>query len=142
MPKSAQVATEYMVLSAFLLIIIAVGVSIAWITYSEGMRTAQLQNSLVKLRDAANKVYALGIGNTDIVEIILPDGTVSSIIDPINHTIGFTLSSFGTDVDYTIIIDAMPTGSSALPDSAGRYFVRVETVDDSGEAKVEFSEVS
>ncbi len=72
--KKAQVATEYLMLTAFILISVAIIFVFSFINYSQNMRVAKASETLSKLANAVDDVYVSGEGNSRFVNLSLPDG--------------------------------------------------------------------
>ena len=72
--RRAQIAMEYLVLTAFILVAVAIIFSFTFVNYSESIRAAKTTESLSKLANAVDDVYTRGEGNTRFVEVNFPDG--------------------------------------------------------------------
>ncbi len=72
--KKAQIAIEYLILTAFILIAVAIIFSFSYVNYSQSIRASKTGDALSNLSNAVNDVYTRGEGNTRFVEILWPDG--------------------------------------------------------------------
>lgn len=72
--KKAQVATEYLILTAFILISVAIIFVFSFLNYSQNIRVAKASETLSKLANAVDDVYVSGEGNSRFVNLSLPDG--------------------------------------------------------------------
>lgn len=72
--RRAQIAMEYLVLTAFILVAVAIIFGFSFINYNESIRVAKTTESLAKLVNAVDDVYTRGEGNTRFVKVNFPDG--------------------------------------------------------------------
>ena len=72
--RRAQIAMEYLVLTAFILVAVAIIFGFTFANYSESIRVAKTTESLSKLANAVDDVYTRGEGNTRFVKVNFPDG--------------------------------------------------------------------
>lgn len=70
--KKGQVATEYIVLTGFILIIVTLGFTYSFVTNTQNIKVSQANTALDKMANAADLVYALGPDNVKYIEIVLP----------------------------------------------------------------------
>jgi hypothetical protein len=68
----AQVATEYLLITGFILAIATVMFTYSFVTNNQNIRVNQANNAIDKLANAADLVYAMGPENVQFPEIILP----------------------------------------------------------------------
>lgn len=68
----AQVATEYLLITGFILAIATVMFTYSYVSNNQNIRVSQANNALDKLANAADLVYATGPENVQFPEIILP----------------------------------------------------------------------
>ena len=73
----AQIATEYLIITIFLLIIITITFAYAFINYDQNIKTTQANNALDTLINKADYVYSLGPENSQFTWITLPIGTTA-----------------------------------------------------------------
>ncbi len=78
--EKAQVATEYLLITGFILIIVTIIFSYVYISNNQNIKISQANTSLDKMINAADIVYALGPGNVQYVKVIFPQG-IRSIQD-------------------------------------------------------------
>lgn len=72
--KKAQIAMEYLILTGFILVAVALIFSFSFINYNQNIRVAKTGEALAKLANAVDDVYTRGEGNTRFVKITWPDG--------------------------------------------------------------------
>ncbi len=70
--KKGQVATEYLIITGFILVIVTVVFVYSFVSNNQNIKTSQANNSLDKLVNKADLVYALGPDNNQFVDITLP----------------------------------------------------------------------
>ena len=80
MEKRGQVSLEYLVLTGFILAVVAVLFSYSYISNSETIKVNQANTALDKLVNKADLVYALGPDNNHFVFVTFPIG-IESIQD-------------------------------------------------------------
>jgi hypothetical protein len=105
--KRAQIAMEYMVLTAFILIAVAVIFSFSFLNYSQNIRVAKSTDALSKIANAVDDVYTRGEGNTRFVKVSFPEGLKTiSIVQKCNDGSQGSLADCGGsygDVDFSAI---------------------------------------
>ena len=72
--KKAQIAMEYLILTGFILVAVAVIFAFSFINYNQNIRAAKTGEAISKLANAVDDVYTRGEGNTRFVKITWPDG--------------------------------------------------------------------
>lgn len=72
--RRAQIAMEYLVLTAFIMVAVAIIFSFSFINYSQNIGVAKTTEVLSKLANAVDEVYTRGEGNTRFVTLSFPDG--------------------------------------------------------------------
>jgi len=72
--RKAQVATEYLIITAFILVIVTMIFTYSYVTNNENIKVSQANNALDKLINKADLVYALGPDNNKFVEVTFPRG--------------------------------------------------------------------
>ena len=72
--KKAQVSLEYIILTAFILIIVTIIFGLALLYYDANVKTVQVSNSIDSLVKTADLVYAKGYGTTLYTTVSWPDG--------------------------------------------------------------------
>ena len=72
-----QVATEYLSVTAFVLVVVTVIFAFAYISYDQNIKTTRASDALIKMVSAADEVYLLGQGNSRFVQIYFPMGMQS-----------------------------------------------------------------
>ena len=70
--RKAQVATEYLVITGFLLAIVTVLFAYSYINYDWAIKTNSANAVLDALVNKADYVYALGPDNNQLVEVVIP----------------------------------------------------------------------
>ena len=70
--RNAQVATEYIVITGFLLAIITVIFAYSYTNYDQAIKTNAANAVLDALVNKADYVYALGPDNNQLVEVVIP----------------------------------------------------------------------
>ncbi len=120
-----QVAVEYLILGAFLLLFVGTFAGYALTLYYDSVKITALNNSVVSLANAADKVYSLGEGNVVLVEINLPDDVVSSGI--IGKDFYFA-RQLGGRVSYSYG-NTIPQLEGSLPSTSGIYKIAVKALD-------------
>ncbi len=78
--KKAQVATEYLLITGFILVAVTLIFAYAYISNNQRIKISQTSTALDKMVNAADLVYALGPGNIQYVEATFPRG-IESIND-------------------------------------------------------------
>ncbi len=79
--KRAQIATEYLIITIFILIVVVILFTYSYINYEQNVKINQVNNVLDSLVNKADYVYSLGPGNVQYVEIALPVGTTIEIVN-------------------------------------------------------------
>lgn len=127
MDKRGQVAFEYLILTAFLLIVAIILFAYSFFVLIENSKTSVALSSVRSLAAAADQVSVLGAGNSVIVRISVPDNVES--ITSLGSSINFRLNQLSGQVDVTeySISDITP---ASLPNALGVYDVKVEVVDE------------
>jgi uncharacterized protein (UPF0333 family) len=74
--NKGQVATEYLMITGFILVAVMLIFSYSYISNNQNIRISQANTSIDRLVNAADLVYALGPDNNQFVEIEFPVGTV------------------------------------------------------------------
>lgn len=123
--KKGQIATEYLVMTGVMLIIIAILAGYGITVYTETVSINQTKDSLEDLKLAANWVYALGEGNSVVVKIILPYGVTDTSV--VGKAIYVNATSFGSSYEDFVETDANLHGS--IPTSPGIHHIEVRAVD-------------
>jgi uncharacterized protein (UPF0333 family) len=72
--KRAQITVEYLVLTAFIMLAVAIIFAFAFVNYSENLRVAKAGESMTKISDVINEVYSTGKGNVKFITVSFPDG--------------------------------------------------------------------
>ena len=75
--EKAQVATEYLMITGFILVAITLIFAYAYISNSQNIKISQASTAFDKMINAADIVYALGPGNIQYIEVIFPQGILS-----------------------------------------------------------------
>ncbi len=72
--ERGQVATEYLVVTAFILVVVTVIFSFAFVNYDQSIKVAKASDALARMAGAADRVYSLGEGNVQFVGVAFPSG--------------------------------------------------------------------
>jgi len=147
--EKAQVATEYLIITGFILIVVTIIFSYAYISNSQNIRISQTSAALDKMVNAADLVYALGPGNIQYVNATFPQG-IKTIQDiavcddnsiPQGHNqdcgtegvkfgaINLTMELFNGDTNITRGAKAeleLDAGADTIPATAGVHRIKVE----------------
>ncbi len=86
--ERAQVATEYLIITIFLLAIITITFAYSFINYDQNIKITQANNAIDSLINKADYVYSLGPENSQFTWITLPIGTKSISITHVCTTAG------------------------------------------------------
>ncbi len=135
MGKKGQVALEYLILTAFVLIIIIIIFAYSFVVLMENSKIEVALSSVRKLASAADQVSALGPENTVIVRIELPDNASGFQVGESSVSMRLTQLAGITDVVEYSSASITP---ASLPSTFGSYSIKVEVVD----ANVVFSVIS
>jgi uncharacterized protein (UPF0333 family) len=81
MNGKGQVGIEYLVFTAFLLLISSILFAYAFVSYSTSVQVIQTQTAVDEIAGAVDFVYAKGPGNTVLVNIQLPVGVSQFRVD-------------------------------------------------------------
>ena|SRR3989344_3587559 len=122
----AQVAAEYLIVMAFLLVAVGVLSAYSFITLSESIKARQAINAVDSIANAADRVGALGENSKLVVEVELPDGVLA--FKTTGKEVQIQMQSFGntTDVYTTALFDITP---ATLSPNSGKALYLVEVVD-------------
>ena len=127
MLKKGQVAIEYLILTAFLLVVVIIIFGYSFVVLNENSKLEVAKSSVRALVTASDQVSVLGPGNAIIVKFELPDNAQS--VDARGHGVNVRLNQLAgiSDVvDYSVS-NITPV---SLPAGFGVYNVRVEAVDE------------
>lgn len=94
MASRAQVGLEYLVFTAFLLLVTAVLFAYAYMNYSTTIQLVQSQAAVDSVASAIDFVYAKGPGNAVIVDIKLPVGLTEFRVD--QNVVRATITQYGS----------------------------------------------
>jgi len=72
--KRAQIASEYLMLTAFILAAVSIIFVFSFLNYSQNIKVAQANEALSKIASAIDDVYMRGEGNTRFVFVAFPEG--------------------------------------------------------------------
>jgi uncharacterized protein (UPF0333 family) len=129
-----QVALEYVLTTAFLLLVIGIVFYISMINYSETIALSKAQNAVKTISAGAEYVYALGPGNVVFVSIDLPSGLSAGIAN--ENNVEYTLEVRGRTGEIYWISDANIANVS-LPTREGPHELKIEM----NESQVSITEV-
>jgi hypothetical protein len=74
--KKAQIATEYILITGFILIAVTIIFTYSYLSNDQNIRASQANNALDKMVVKADLVYALGPDNNQLVRVTFPRGIV------------------------------------------------------------------
>jgi len=80
--KRAQAAVEYLLVTAFVLVVVAIIFAFAFTGYDQSVKISKTSSALATIARAADEVYLLGEGNTRFFDVSFPAGMQK--IDVIN----------------------------------------------------------
>ncbi len=129
--KRAQAGTEYLMIAAFLLIIIGIAYLYSSTTLTNSVDDSKARNATNSIANAINQVYALGPGSKINVTVDLPNGVQSQIVE--NQLVGYITTVNGQPAYYYADTKANLVGS--LPLTAGVHDITL-TVNNSGQVVV------
>jgi len=107
--KKSQVSVEYITLTAFLIMILAIVFIYAQIALQDSVTVSRISSAVKKIASAAEQAYALGPGTKLIVEVEFPQNIQNITISENEINANVSISSGTTQIyEYT---DAKLTGS-------------------------------
>lgn len=72
--NKAQVAMEYLILTAFILVAVGILFSFSFLNYNQNIQVVKANETVSKMANAVNDIYTKGEGNTRFVNLSLPEG--------------------------------------------------------------------
>lgn len=93
MHSRAQVGLEYLVFTAFLLLMSALLFAYAYSSYTNTIQVVQAQSAVDALASGIDFVYAKGPGNAVVIDVKLPVGLTEFRVD--QNVVRATLSHYG-----------------------------------------------
>jgi len=122
-----QAGVEYIVLIGVLLFFFIPIVYYSLTQSTSSVKLSQVENIVNRLGKAADAVYALGPGSTEIIPITMPEGVAGILIGgAAEREIILNVTGAGGISDVHITTKANITGS--LPLEKGTYFIKVEAL--------------
>ena len=118
----AQVATEFLVIVSFALIILIPIIYYSFFYSYESTAASETQRAARTIADAADYVYSLGNGTTTNVRISIPAGVVGGLV--LDHTINYKISTSAGVSDVIAITRAEIAG--VIPNKTGVYNVNIQ----------------
>ncbi len=107
--KKSQVSVEYITLTAFLIMVLAIVFIYAQIALQDSVTVSRISTAIKKIASAAEQAYALGPGTKLIVEVEFPQNIQNISISENEINANVSISSGTTQIyEYT---DAKLTGS-------------------------------
>ncbi len=70
--KKAQVATEYIIITGFILVVVTMIFTYSFVTNNQRIKISQANNALDKMINTADLVYALGPDNNQFIWVTIP----------------------------------------------------------------------
>lgn len=113
MHSRAQVGLEYLVFTAFLLLMSTLLFAYAYANYSNTIQIVQSQSAVDSVASAVDFVYAKGPGNAIIIDVKLPVGLTEFRVD--QNVVRAKLTQYGSTTDIF-------TFTKATIDPAYLYF--------------------
>ncbi len=126
--SKGQVATEYLILTGTLLLIIAVSATYALTIYNSTISNFHMNDSINEIKEATNYVAALGPGNSLVVEIELPDGVIAGRAE--NNFIDYNARINNTFEEFLVLVDAN-ISPGTLPTQWGKHWLNISMVGNS-----------
>ncbi len=126
MRARGQVGLEYLVFTAFLLLMTALLFAYAYMNYSNTIQLVQTQAAVDSVASSVDFVYAKGPGNAVIVDIKLPVGLTEFRVD--QNVVRATLTQYGSDTVLFTFTKA-PINPQYLYFQEGLYSLRVAMED-------------
>jgi len=71
--KKGQIALEYIILTAFILVAVTIIFAISFMTYTQYTHVAKARDTMAKMASAVDNIYARGIGNRLFTDLSIPD---------------------------------------------------------------------
>ena len=124
--EGGQISTEYLVIMAFLLIVIGILFAYSLLILNETTKLSMASDAAATLAKTADQVSALGPGTKIHVNANFPTGIAEASISGKLITIKVNVVGGITEVWEYSKADITPT---SLPTEAGNYLFRVEMVD-------------
>lgn len=122
MVSRAQVGLEYLVFTAFLLLMTTLLFAYAYMNYSNTIQVVQSQSAVDSVASAVDFVYAKGPGNAVIVDVKLPVGLTEFRVD--QNVVRATLMQYGSPTVLFAFTKA-PITPTYLYFQEGLYSLRV-----------------
>ncbi|MBI4043979.1 MAG: hypothetical protein HY393_04205 [Candidatus Diapherotrites archaeon] len=126
MNAKGQIGFEYLVLTGFLLLIIALVFAYSFVSYSQAIQSQKAEASLNAIVGASDYVYGRGNGNTLLVDIEVPEGVSSFQV--LDNIVSMRVSGAFGSSDYLRTSKAAFVPAS-LSTSSGPRTLKVEAVD-------------
>ncbi|MBI2084715.1 MAG: hypothetical protein HYT70_03855 [Candidatus Aenigmarchaeota archaeon] len=117
----SQVALEYLFVIGLVTMIILPIFYFSTTNSLDSVRVSQAQDTVDALAKASDYVYSLGVGSSEKISIIIPDGVLESSVQ--NKTILLRLQLSSGVSDMKAVTKANVTGS--VPNATGTYNVIV-----------------
>ena len=74
MNGKAQIAMEYLILTSFILVAVGTLFSFSFLNYNQNIQVVKANETVSKIANAVNDIYAKGEGNTRFINLALPEG--------------------------------------------------------------------
>ncbi len=99
--EKGQVAAEYLVIFAFLLVVVAVLFGYSFMSLNESISVHKAKDAALKITSASENIAGLGEGSRTTIQIEMPDNVVSAIARENYVIITLQLASGNSDfVEY------------------------------------------
>ncbi|MBU0662629.1 MAG: hypothetical protein ABH854_05560 [Candidatus Diapherotrites archaeon] len=143
--SKGQMSLEYMVMSAFLLLIVGLLFTYAYINYDHAMKLDMANYAVDSIAEAADQAYALGTGTVLFVDIILPNGIEGSSVFGKEfqggNEVQYTLNIMGVqNTIFAKTIAELDSENSVLPYTGISHKMRI-SMGDCVDGKVTILEV-
>jgi len=70
--EKAQIATEYIIITGFILVVVTIIFTYSYVTNNQSIRINQANNALDKMVNAADFIYAVGHDNNQFIDVTFP----------------------------------------------------------------------
>lgn len=126
MGKKGQSSMEYVLIVGIILVILVPLFVYSINKVNSEIKINQADDAVTTVANSANIVYSLGSGTRKFVQITIPGGVVSSLVN--GTLVQLQLHIYGSTSDFysTTIVPV----SGALPIEKGTYIISIEALDD------------
>jgi len=107
--QKAQISVEYLVLTAFLLVIVAIMIAFSLFSFNESSNLVKADSTITEIINQSNWVASLGDGSKVFFEVEFPEGVQSFEINNKQVRMVLSTSSGNSDVFGYAKPDLTPT---------------------------------